>query len=134
MDARSNNSSEQASATITLAVSQSPETNTLRLTANQVQSIQRRRVSWSTETVDNEGMGKKKSKCCCIYQKPRNWDESSEEDENEDDDCQNCRGHRKADYNSKREDKGEKHDHKHEHHHEHHHNHSDWNNENSTRN
>lgn len=34
------------------------------------------RVQWTTDTVDNEHMGKKKSKCCCIYKKKRNWNES----------------------------------------------------------
>jgi len=61
--------------------------------------LTRRRVSWTTETVDNEFLNKKKSKCCCVYQKPRSWNESSSEDENEDHDCQNCRGHRKKDFN-----------------------------------
>lgn len=75
--------------------------NNLRISGHAATSP-RRRVSWTVETVDNEGMGKKKSKCCCVYQKPRSWNESSSEDENEDDECQNCRGHRKADYNSKR--------------------------------
>jgi len=35
------------------------------------------RVKWDEEVVDNEGMGKKKSKICCIYHKPREFDESS---------------------------------------------------------
>ncbi len=143
MNARSSNSTDTTSTTVTLAASQSPESisNTLRLTSAQIQSVQRRRVSWATETVDNEGMGRKKSKCCCIYQKPRNWDESSEEDENEDDDCKNCRGHRKNDYNSMRDGKDKMHEHNHQHHHdhnhehlhEHHHDHRDWNNESSSR-
>ncbi|VDD85970.1 unnamed protein product [Enterobius vermicularis] len=36
------------------------------------------RVRWTADTVDNEMMGKKKSKCCCIYKKPRKWDEDSD--------------------------------------------------------
>lgn len=35
-------------------------------------------------------MGKKKSKCCCIYKKPRTFGESSSESEDE---CENCYGH-----------------------------------------
>ena len=35
-------------------------------------------------------MNKKKSKCCCVYVKPRAFGESSSEDEDE---CQNCQGH-----------------------------------------
>ncbi|KDN47365.1 hypothetical protein K437DRAFT_246103 [Tilletiaria anomala UBC 951] len=39
-----------------------------------------RRVVWTEGTIDNEGMGKKKSKLCCIYHKPRAFDESSSSD------------------------------------------------------
>ena len=38
-----------------------------------------RRVVWTDETVDNEGLGRKKSKICCIYHKPKPFDESSDE-------------------------------------------------------
>ncbi|KZS92529.1 hypothetical protein SISNIDRAFT_117348 [Sistotremastrum niveocremeum HHB9708] len=37
------------------------------------------RVAWKAEVIDNEGMGKKKSKICCIYHKPKRFDESSDE-------------------------------------------------------
>ena len=30
-----------------------------------------KKVKWSEDTVDNEGKGKKKSKICCIYHKPK---------------------------------------------------------------
>jgi protein phosphatase 1 regulatory subunit 11 len=60
----------------------------------------RQRVVWSEGTVDNEGMGKKKSKStccpyhvrvciladnvvCCIYHKPKAYDESSDESESD---------------------------------------------------
>lgn len=137
MEDTRNTSPTNVSSTITLATdntSNATMPNTLRLTATNAAAINRRRVSWTTETVDNEGMGKKKSKCCCIYQKPRAWDQSSEEDENEDEDCQNCRGHRKKDFNSKTADKAAEgaHHHQHEHDHGHnHHEHSDWNGETS---
>jgi protein phosphatase 1 regulatory subunit 11 len=52
-------------------------------------------------------LNKKKSKCCCIYQKPHNFDESSSEDEHEDKDCLHCKGHRKTDYNSQKEKQNE---------------------------
>ncbi|OCF41879.1 hypothetical protein I317_04289 [Kwoniella heveanensis CBS 569] len=42
--------------------------------------LKKQRVVWSEETVDNEGMGKKKSKICCIYHKPRAFDESSSDE------------------------------------------------------
>ncbi|KAH8983683.1 phosphatase inhibitor-domain-containing protein [Lactarius hatsudake] len=37
-------------------------------------------VVWSEDVVDNEGLGRKKSKICCIYHRPRRFDESSDED------------------------------------------------------
>ncbi|KAI3477285.1 hypothetical protein L1887_61060 [Cichorium endivia] len=42
-------------------------------------SASTRRVVWTEETVDNEGLGRKKSKICCIYHKPKAFDESSDE-------------------------------------------------------
>ncbi|XP_037094753.1 E3 ubiquitin-protein ligase PPP1R11-like [Pollicipes pollicipes] len=51
-----------------------------------------RRVCWQSDTVDNEHMGKKKSKCCCVYRKPKPFGESSSDEEDE---CKNCVGHRK---------------------------------------
>ncbi|CAN9257668.1 unnamed protein product [Alternaria alternata] len=41
---------------------------------------QRRHIQWAEDVVDNEGMGKKSSKVCCIYHKPRAADESSDDD------------------------------------------------------
>ncbi|KAI0260434.1 phosphatase inhibitor-domain-containing protein [Gloeopeniophorella convolvens] len=40
----------------------------------------RPRVAWDGDVVDNEGLGKKKSKICCIYHRPKRFDESSDED------------------------------------------------------
>ena len=53
----------------------------------------KKKVSWTTETVDNETMNKKKSKCCCIYNKPTEFGVSSEEEE-DDEECENCFGHK----------------------------------------
>lgn len=36
-----------------------------------------RRVAWTQNTIDNEKLGRKSSKICCIYHKPKNFDESS---------------------------------------------------------
>ncbi|CBX91942.1 hypothetical protein IAQ61_000151 [Plenodomus lingam] len=49
----------------------------LRLRA---EPAEQRRIQWAEDVVDNEGMGKKSSKVCCIYHKPRAADESSDDD------------------------------------------------------
>ncbi|KAF9738671.1 hypothetical protein PMIN06_001916 [Paraphaeosphaeria minitans] len=49
---------------------------TLRLRA---EPVEQRRIQWAEDVVDNEGMGKKSSKVCCIYHKPREVGESSDE-------------------------------------------------------
>ena len=51
-----------------------------------------KKVSWTEDTVDNEAMGRKKSKCCCIYRKPREDLEESSESESEGE-CEHCSGH-----------------------------------------
>jgi protein phosphatase 1 regulatory subunit 11 len=43
-------------------------------------------ITWTDDTVDNEFMNKKSSKQCCIYHKPRAWNESSSDDDDDDDD------------------------------------------------
>ncbi|KAF7491212.1 E3 ubiquitin-protein ligase PPP1R11 [Sarcoptes scabiei] len=43
-----------------------------------------KQVKFKEGTIDNEHLNKKKSKCCCIYEKPRKFGESSSEDENDD--------------------------------------------------
>ncbi|ORX89943.1 hypothetical protein K493DRAFT_318311 [Basidiobolus meristosporus CBS 931.73] len=49
-------------------------------------TISNRRVRWDDNVVDNEGLGKKKSKICCIYSKPRAFGESdSDESDTESD-------------------------------------------------
>ncbi|CAD5229332.1 unnamed protein product [Bursaphelenchus okinawaensis] len=55
-------------------------------------NVERPHVTWSADTVDNENMGRLKSNCCCVYVKPRIWDDPStwEQDENE---TEHCRGH-----------------------------------------
>ncbi|TVY47106.1 Type 1 phosphatases regulator [Lachnellula occidentalis] len=39
----------------------------------------RPRIQWAEDVVDNEGLGRKKSKVCCIYHAPKGIDESSDE-------------------------------------------------------
>ena len=67
----------------------------IRLRGARPRSTQR--VVWDEDVVDNEGCGKKSSKICCIYNKPRAFDESSSEedssDEGSDSDASSCSGH-----------------------------------------
>lgn len=62
--------------------SSSTEPATVNLTAS---SPDDRRVQWADGTVDNEHLGKKKSKICCIYKKPRAAGESSSDSSDSDD-------------------------------------------------
>lgn len=45
----------------------------------------RRRITWAEDVVDNEGLGRKSSKVCCIYHKTREFGESSSEDDSSSD-------------------------------------------------
>ncbi|KAH8074807.1 phosphatase inhibitor-domain-containing protein [Cristinia sonorae] len=53
----------------------------------------RPRVVWSEDTVDNEGAGKKSSKICCVYHKPKRFDESSSDESSESESDSSCGGH-----------------------------------------
>ncbi|CAK1603593.1 unnamed protein product [Parnassius mnemosyne] len=82
------------STAVTTASSQIPEAPVepvavITLRPNRTQT--RKKVVWTEDTVDNENMNKKKSKCCCIYEKPRRFGES--ESESSDDECEHCFGH-----------------------------------------
>ncbi|KAJ1866965.1 Type 1 phosphatases regulator ypi1 [Coemansia sp. RSA 989] len=60
----------------------------------------RPRVQWTSDTVDNEHMGKKKSKVCCIYHRQRRFDESdsscgSDSDSDGPNDYERMRPHRR---------------------------------------
>lgn len=61
------------------------------------------RVRWSEETIDNEHLNKKKSKCCCIYTKPHDPQSPDEHAATVDefDNCQHCRFHTQSDYAAK---------------------------------
>ncbi|ROT43398.1 hypothetical protein SODALDRAFT_327598 [Sodiomyces alkalinus F11] len=50
---------------------------TLRLRGAHTPS--QRTVQWAEDVVDNEGLGRKRSKVCCIYHPPKAVDESSDE-------------------------------------------------------
>ncbi|KDQ52765.1 hypothetical protein JAAARDRAFT_61770 [Jaapia argillacea MUCL 33604] len=55
-------------------------------------------VAWTEDVIDNEHMGKKKTKICCIYHKPRRFDESSSDESSSDSDsdssCDRPHSHR----------------------------------------
>ncbi|KAK9764667.1 Type 1 phosphatases regulator ypi1 [Basidiobolus ranarum] len=92
-----------------------------------------RRVRWDDNVVDNEGLGKKKSKICCIYSKPRAFGESdsdesdtdSETDSDLSDDEKVHRAKRRATPNAyekanySKHPQGCKHKNTHSHHHSH---------------
>jgi len=67
-----------------------------------------RRVQWTEDTVDNEHMNKKKSKCCCVYKKPLKFGESESEDS--DSDCEHCSHHTPKDFVAARDDEGKRRD------------------------
>ncbi|CAF1499110.1 unnamed protein product [Rotaria magnacalcarata] len=88
------------------------------------------RVQWTEETIDNEHLNRKKSKCCCIYTKPHDPqslnNQTTEKSKccciytkphdpqslnnqttevNEFDNCQHCRFHTESDYAAKPEER-----------------------------
>ncbi|KAK6404338.1 Type 1 phosphatases regulator ypi1 [Oleoguttula sp. CCFEE 5521] len=80
---QSRSGTPSATQTITDASAPTPSA-TLRLRAP---AVERRGISWAEDVVDNEGMGKKSSKVCCIYHGPHeHGDESSGSDSSSSDD------------------------------------------------
>ncbi|KAG7092050.1 hypothetical protein E1B28_008431 [Marasmius oreades] len=71
--------------------SNAPTVGTLKLRG--VTRKARQKVVWSENVVDNEGCGRKSSKICCIYHKPRAFDESSSEEDSDSDSDSSCAGH-----------------------------------------
>ena len=55
-------------------------------TTNQTLTMPRRGLTWAADVVDNEGLGRKSSKCCCIYHKPKQIGESSSDETSSSDD------------------------------------------------
>ncbi|GAA5821646.1 hypothetical protein JCM3770_003604 [Rhodotorula araucariae] len=74
-----------------------------------------RGVTWARETVDNEGLGRKKSKICCIYHKPKAFDESSDESDSSGSDSDGSNDSRDGRASARRARR----------HHHHHHHHPD---------
>ena len=70
---------QSGSSTLTTTQQAPVEVFPLRLT-------QPPRVTWQEGIVDNEHLGRKSSKRCCIFHKPRKFGESSSESESSDND------------------------------------------------
>ncbi|KAH6913614.1 type 1 phosphatases regulator YPI1 [Coprinopsis sp. MPI-PUGE-AT-0042] len=68
-----------------------PSVPTLRLRGARTREAPK--VTWDEDVVDNEGMGKKKSKICCIFHPTREFGESSGSDSDSDSDDSSCDGH-----------------------------------------
>ncbi|KAI6205699.1 Protein phosphatase inhibitor [Aphelenchoides besseyi] len=64
----------------------------------------RPRVTFTADTIDNEHLGRLKSNCCCIYVKPRQWDDPSTW-ENDEAETEHCRGHTLPDQKPPENDK-----------------------------
>ena len=62
--------------TLISAITDGPEQIVVKL------KRRRPRLRWAEDVVDNEDANRKKSKCCCVFHRPRELDESSgDEDE-----------------------------------------------------
>lgn len=55
-----------------------------------------KQVSWEEGTLDNEDLGRRSSKVCCIYHKPRAFAESSSEESSSSSDSDNDEGAKEA--------------------------------------
>lgn len=80
-----------------------------------------RRVRWDENVINNEGMGKKSSKVCCIYHRPRALGESSDEsssssssDESDSDDDYDNHNRQRASRRECGHGHGHEHDNEHE--------------------
>ncbi|GAA5872275.1 hypothetical protein JCM16303_001038 [Sporobolomyces ruberrimus] len=92
------------------SASSTPSDGVLRLRGS---GMPGNRVQWTDETIDNEGLNRKKSKICCIYHKPKEFDESSDESSTDGEDSDGS-----ADSRQERPQRTRRHRH-HRHHHDH---------------
>ncbi|KAJ0055153.1 hypothetical protein NL108_011178 [Boleophthalmus pectinirostris] len=79
-------SSETITETVQTTTPPPPQQEGRSLTIKLRKRKTEKKVEWSSDTVDNEHLGRRSSKCCCIYEKPRQFGESSSESEGDDDD------------------------------------------------
>ncbi|KAG5264592.1 hypothetical protein AALO_G00255900 [Alosa alosa] len=82
----SSNVSETITETVQTNTPPPPQQEGRSLTIKLRKRKTEKKVEWSSDTVDNEHLGRRSSKCCCIYEKPRQFGESSTESEGEDED------------------------------------------------
>ncbi|PYH88473.1 type 1 phosphatases regulator ypi1 [Aspergillus ellipticus CBS 707.79] len=75
----SNPSAHRVPATLRLRAENEPASRGI----NQSESTPRR-IRWSEDVIDNEGLGKKSSKVCCIYHKSRTLNDSFTDSESSD--------------------------------------------------
>merc|ERR1711959_126014 len=54
--------------------------------------VPRKKPKWADDTVDNEHLGRKKSKKCCIFHKKKRFDESSDESDTSGDEDDHING------------------------------------------
>lgn len=70
-----------STATTVVAASTVSEDAAPKAITVKLKKARRSRVRWADDVVDNEELCRKKSKCCCVYHRPRELDESSDEEE-----------------------------------------------------
>jgi len=96
----------------TVQLEGSPRINTLVGTLRlRGEPSQRRRIRWADDVIDNEGMGKKSSKVCCIYHKPRAVGESSSDEDSDYSSSSNSDSESEPDNSTARPSKGKNHNH-----------------------
>ncbi|KAF9435310.1 Type 1 phosphatases regulator ypi1 [Entomortierella beljakovae] len=99
------------------------------------ESNEGRRVQWDDDVVDNEHMGKKKSKICCIFKRQKEFGESSDESSSDSDSdssgsesdggpTSSSSGNKSSKDNDKRKGSNGPCNHPESDHHHHHHHHS----------
>ncbi|XP_033982164.1 E3 ubiquitin-protein ligase PPP1R11 [Trematomus bernacchii] len=80
-------SSETITETVQTSTPPPPQQEGRSLTIKLRKRKTEKKVEWSSDTVDNEHLGRRSSKCCCdLREQPRQFGESSSESEGEDDD------------------------------------------------
>eukprot|EP01040_Poterioochromonas_malhamensis_P002702 gene2702-2878_t len=74
----------QATSTATTVVAEAKEKEREEERVLTLHLTEAKSITWADGTVDNEHMGKKSSKRCCIYHKPKAFGESDSEESDSD--------------------------------------------------